>query len=347
MPTPTSYLLPGSVPNGDEAKNLKKHLCACLSSIGRRVVLRRNLYHVAADDVQACETTNYRLSLAHGQSANLWRASPRCEGGIKAIHIEGKIEAACSDNVAGAVDDGGDTQAVDLLSMNHGHTGFVRELPMIFGRSTNPNLNRSLRIEHAFQNSMPKGTAMMEFASIIRPSGIAVGVDMHKSYRSVPPENSQYWERDRMIATHAHGNRPAAHDRLNRGFDVLMASEEIVPATERHIADIRYPQFSQGCRAQCVIVRADAFDGSQRAWTETRASAVADAKIHRSPEKGNVQAVKRQRAPINGSMRRIEQRRNARIGDLPSTIRTDDGAGYAREVGIVERRVVAAAEPTT
>jgi hypothetical protein len=49
--------------------------------------------------------------------------------------------------------------------MNDGHAGIVRELLEVVSIAANANLDRALRVEHAVENRLTKGSAVVELAA--------------------------------------------------------------------------------------------------------------------------------------------------------------------------------------
>ena len=77
--------------------------------------------------------------------------------------------------------------------MDHGHAGFVGELPQIFGRAADADLDRARRVEHAVEHRVAERAAMVELGQVEGAAGVAMGVDMDHADRARscrPPSGS-------------------------------------------------------------------------------------------------------------------------------------------------------------
>ncbi len=92
---------------------------------------------------------------------------------------------------------------VNLICVNNGHSRVSRKFPKIFRRSTNPNLNRPLRINYSIQDRKPKWTAVMKFCLIELTRGVAVRIDMNQAYGVVLSNRLEYRIRNRMVASYS------------------------------------------------------------------------------------------------------------------------------------------------
>ena len=82
-----------------QAQDLEQHLRAGMRRVGGRVILRRDLDDVAADDVEALEAAQQLQHLARRQAADLRRAGAGREGRIEAVDVEGQIGRAVADDL--------------------------------------------------------------------------------------------------------------------------------------------------------------------------------------------------------------------------------------------------------
>jgi hypothetical protein len=83
-----------------------------------------------------------------------------------------------------------------------------------------------------------------------------------------------------------------------------------------------------------VVVGTDPLDRPQGAGSEARAGAVGDAEIHRHPDQRDLE-LRERRLPVVTAPRRVEQRRDARVGGgAPITL--EDGVGDPLEDGVAD-----------
>src|SRR5688500_4421160 len=181
-----------------EAGDLEEHLRSGMRSIGGRIVLRSDLDHIAADDVDALQPAQDRLGLARHQAAHLRRAGARSESRVKTVDVEGDVGRAIADHAARGVDHAGDPYAVDLLGVDYCHAGIDREFPKIFRRAANADLHRALRIEHAVEHRLAEWSAMMKAAVVEWPHRVAMRIDLDHADRADRPPGASQGAQDRQ-----------------------------------------------------------------------------------------------------------------------------------------------------
>ena len=167
-----------------QAQDLEQHLRAGMRGVGGGIVLRRDLDDVAADDVEALQAAQDFQHFARGQPADFRRAGARREGRVEAVDVEGEVGRPVADDLSRLLDDGRDAQAGHFLGVDHGHAGLVGELPQIFGRAANADLDGARRVEHAVEHRVAERPAMVELGQVVGAAGVAMRVDVDHADRA-------------------------------------------------------------------------------------------------------------------------------------------------------------------
>lgn len=316
-----------------------------MRGVGGGVVRRRHFHQVAANDVQARQPPQHGLGLAHRHAANLGRAGAGRESGIQAIDVERHIHGRVADDGSRLGDDGVHPKPRNVLRMDHGHAGFIRELPQVFGRSTDADLDRARRVEHAFQHRLAEWPAVMEAAAVEGAAGVAMRIEMHQRHGLPGAQRPQDGQCHGMVAAHRERRDAGCHEFLVGRVDVLVRLFQAVAAAHRHVADVGHAQLAHRRALERMVVGADPLDGAQRARPEATAAAVAGAQIHRHAEQRHLQVAEIRLGPVDLPRRRVEQCRHAGIGRAAGAAVVDDVGRHRAKVRIVDDGFVGAAEP--
>src|SRR5882724_6411027 len=171
-----------------QREDLEQHLGADHRGVAGRVVLRRDLDHVAADDVDALEAMQDRLGLARGETAGLRCPGAGREGRIETVDIERYVSRPIADDLSRLRHDPLDAHSLDILDVHDGHPGFVREPPEDLGWAADADLDRSLGVEDAGEHRLAERPAMVELGPVDLAHRVAMGVDMDEADRAVMPQ---------------------------------------------------------------------------------------------------------------------------------------------------------------
>jgi hypothetical protein len=148
-----------------KAQHDKQPLGGDLRRIGFWVVLGRDFENIAAADVETEAAPEDRQGVRRTQAANLRRSRARREGRIQTVDVEGDIGRAAFRHFADPLHHRGRPHRDRHLGMNDGHAGIVRELLEVVSIAANANLDPALRVEHAVENRLTKGSAVVELAA--------------------------------------------------------------------------------------------------------------------------------------------------------------------------------------
>src|SRR5690606_32495456 len=135
------------------------------------------------DKIDALEAANELQNLARREAADFRRAGARREARVETVDIKGKIGRAVADDRLRLLDDGGHAETGDFFRMDDRHAGLVGELPEIFRRAANADLDRAGRVQHAVEHGVAEGAAMVELGLVEGPARVAVRVDMDHADR--------------------------------------------------------------------------------------------------------------------------------------------------------------------
>src|SRR5262249_8532874 len=130
-----------ALPQDDQREHLEQHLGPYHRGIAGRVVLRRDLDHVAANRVYPAQAMQDPLSLAGREPAHLGCAGAGREGRIETVDIERNVGRAVADDLEGPLDHALDAHLLDVLDMKHRHAGIVGKFPQELGGAANADLN--------------------------------------------------------------------------------------------------------------------------------------------------------------------------------------------------------------
>src|SRR5580704_1276949 len=150
----------------EEAENFEQHLRARLGGVRGRVILRGDLDEIGTDEIRALEAAQDRHRLSRRKPSHLGRAGAWRESGVEAVDVEGEIGWPLPDDGLGPLDDRLDSERIDLLGMDDRHARIIGELPQIFGRAPNADLDGSARVERAVEHGATERAAVMEFAPL-------------------------------------------------------------------------------------------------------------------------------------------------------------------------------------
>lgn len=95
-----------------QAQDLEEHLGAGMGCIGGRVVLRRHLDDVAADEIDALQPADQLQNLPRRQTSDFRRTGARRETRVEAVDIEGEIGRTVADDLLRLFDDRRNTSPV-------------------------------------------------------------------------------------------------------------------------------------------------------------------------------------------------------------------------------------------
>ena len=257
-----------------------------------RVVLRRDLDDIAADDVDALQAVQDRLSLARGQASSLRRSGARREGRVEAVDVERDVGRAVADDLSRLFHDALDADPVDILDVQDGHPGFVGKPPEDLGRAADADLDRAFGVEHAGEHRLAERAAMVKFGPVDLAHRVAMRIDMDEADRPVVPERLQDRIGDRMVAADRQRPYSSRPDARVECLDVLDAAVEAEARAHRHVADVGGLALRSRHDAERMIVGADALDLAHRAGSEAGPRPVGNAEIHRHPDQRDIEPAK-------------------------------------------------------
>ena len=182
---------------------ISNSICApACAVLVRGVVLRRDLDHVAADDVRA---PSGRAG-SPAPRASSGRRSPACRCPARrpdrGCRCRRRRRSGRRRRPRGrARSRPAMPRPVDLLGVDHGHAGIVGELPQIFRRAADADLDRALRVEHAVEHRLAERAAVVELRSG-RSRRRCRNARRYGSCRPAGPcaDRLQDRQRDRMVA---------------------------------------------------------------------------------------------------------------------------------------------------
>ena len=218
--------------------------------------------------------------------------------------------------------------------MDDCHAALVGELPEILRSAAYADLDGALGVEHAVQDRQAERAAMLKLRALVGTCGVAMGVDMDHPDRLRCPDRLQDGGADRVIAADRERTHARSHQPPVEGFDIAMAKGKIIAALHGHIADIGNPRLGEGRALQDVIVRADPLDGADRTRSEAAPVAVRHSKSIGTPTSATSRPPKSGSSCASASIRRVEQRGNAREGPLALVRARELGPCHGCEVGI-------------
>ena len=276
---------------------------AGLRGVGAGVVLRRDLHHIAAADVQAFEAVQNGQRFAGAQATDLRGSGAGCEDRVQAVDIERHIGRAIAHYGAGHAHDFGNTQCGYLLGMHHRHADIFGKLPQVFRRTADTDLDAARRVQHAVEHRQPERPAVVETGLVKRASGIAVRVDMHHAQRLRTPQGFHDRVGDGMVAAYSKRQHALVGHAVVPGLQVFDAHGQAVAAAKGYIAHIGHTQTVHGRDVEHMVVGADALDGTQRTRPEARAGPVAGTQIHRRAHQRHLQIAKVRVLCVHGAVR--------------------------------------------
>ncbi len=164
--------------------------------------------------------------------------------------------------------------------MDHRHPGFIGELPEIFRRAPDADLDGAGRIEDAIQNRVAHGPAVMELRLVERAARVAMGVDMDEADGLLGADRLEDRMGYGMVATDGERNDTCFDDLADCCLDILMALLQPIATGEWDVTDIGYTQIVGRSAVEHMIIWSDALDAAHGPRSKSRARPIGDAEIH-------------------------------------------------------------------
>ena len=197
-------LLPAT--DGHQAEHFEQALRADLRGVGRRIVLRRDFDHVAADDVETGQAAQDAEHFARREPADFGRAGARGEARIDAVDVEAHVSGPSPTTSRALATTAGNAHRGHVLVVQHRHPAVVGKLPQVFGAAADADLDRAFRIEHAGQHRLPERSAVMKLGPFVHACRVAVRIDVDHADRPIAANRLEDRIGDRMVAAHRQRN---------------------------------------------------------------------------------------------------------------------------------------------
>ena len=122
---------------------------------------------------------------------------------------------------------------ITLIHIHHSHSTGLGKIPHAFKRQTasDPDLDCTRRLYETFVDCDLEGGTVVETATTIVITGVAMGVDVNHAERCLALpcacERSQNGECDRVIATDGDGSDASTHQSAHSGLDLSMCALQL------------------------------------------------------------------------------------------------------------------------
>ena len=303
------------------------------------VVLRRDLDHVAADEVEALEPAAAAPAPRawSGRRLRACRCRARRPGRALSMSNETIDRAVAHHARAPGPRWPSHAERVDLLGVDHGHAGVVGELPQVLRRAADADLDRALGVEHAVEHGVAERAAVVELACRSKAPPVSQCASMWimptgRRVRRPPCRIGCVIEWSPPTES---GATPAATTARSSASMSSWQSSRLKRLRNGTSPTSATRRSTTGAQPQHVVVRADPLDAAQRARAEARARPVGHAEIHRHADQAPPAGRRIPGRPGDQRhVRRGEQRRHAGIGRHARAVAGEDALGHRLEAGV-------------
>ena len=173
--------------------------------------MRRDLDHVAANDVEAGQTNEQILAFPRRQPAYLRRSGARGEGGIEAVDVETHVDRPLPHDLSRPGDHCRHAHGLEFLDVDNRHAGVIGEFPDELGGATDADLDAAPGIDDAIEHGVTHGGAVIELGLVELAARVAMGVDVHQAHGLLAAHRLEYGMADRVIAADTERPYPGGH----------------------------------------------------------------------------------------------------------------------------------------
>src|SRR5215213_4261132 len=172
---------------------------------------------VAADDLEAGETTHELLCFAAREASDLRCPRPWRVCGVDEVHVEGDVDLRVAGSSADTVYHLRYPELAYLVRRDEVEAHLARVVPIapVVDRTPHPNLDGARGVEESLFDSPPERRAVGVLLPEIRVPGVGMRIEQHKDQRSVYCSGSpEFGQRYRVVAAEDYRDDTGAVDRL-------------------------------------------------------------------------------------------------------------------------------------
>src|SRR5215211_7705846 len=205
---------------------------------------------VAADDLEAGETTHELLCFAAREAPDLRCPRPWRVRGVDEVDVEGDVDLGACGPFADTIYHLWYAELADLVCRDEVEAHLARVIPVVLvvDRTPHPDLYGARGIEEPlFDGPAERRTVRMLFAEVGVP-GVRVGVELHEGQRPMLRGGGpELWQRDGVVAAEDYGGCSGPVDRLQAFRDSLVARfyvagdhGDVTVVYDREVVEDRY-----------------------------------------------------------------------------------------------------------
>src|SRR5829696_1838636 len=175
-----------------------------------------DLYHVAADDLEAGEATHELLRLAAGEAPDLRRPRPWRVRGVDEVHVEGDVDLRLAGPLADTVYHPRYPELADLVRRDEveAHLARVIPIPPVVDRTPHPGLDGARGIEETLFDGTPERRAVRVLLAEVGVPGVGMGIELHEGQRPMDRSGGpEFGQRYGVVAAKDNRGHPGPVDR--------------------------------------------------------------------------------------------------------------------------------------